>query len=152
MAISWCGDYREDADSVQALASDWSTQITWPQCPPLIGRGWRMQMVTGGQTLSTASAWVVVWTQRGPVWSLKVGSRVLGWVLGTRPGQPPSHRPDPGCTSWHPHHPRIRFPLPDTRGAPAAAVVQQCTVHRLTKSRLLAYKIKDVFSSLPISL
>ena len=82
--ISWSRDYREDADSVQALASDWSTQITWRHCPPLIGQGWRMQMVTGGQTLG----------------SLRLGVNTAGACLesqGRDPGprmSPWGHRPE----------------------------------------------------------
>ena len=121
--ISWSRDYREDADSVQALASDWSTLITWPQCWPLIGRGWRMQMVTGGQTLG----------------SLRLGVNTAGACLESQ-GRDPGPRMSPWgqatdrrlqiLSSSPTSHP---LPASGHTGAPAVAVVQQCTVHKLTK-------------------
>ena len=69
----WAGPadlYPDDADSDQTLSSHWSTKITWPKYWPPIGRGWRMQIVTGGQTPASAAQSSL----HGPVSSLKVGS------------------------------------------------------------------------------
>ena len=70
------------------------------------------------------AASALVWTQRGPVWSLKVGTRVLGWVLEA------TDRRLHTLTSSPASHP---LPASGHQGAPAVAVVQQCTVHKLTK-------------------
>ena len=123
--------YPDDADSDQTLASDWSIQITWPQSWPLIGRGWRMQIVTGGQTpASTAQS-----SLHGPVSSLKVGSwdtEALdqAWASLREARLRPLH-------IWHSLYPASasRFRTP---AASSCDLVLQCTVQELTSSSSMA--------------